>query len=120
MPLIPQAGPPVGKAREESNLSFYLKRQGNGGSINDKEEKISIQGLAIGTEVAIEKHQERSKRMNHEQGSPQNQTVFDGPLHTSRSPALRFRSAAPQGWRVGTEPSGPRPLELIAGLSSGL
>jgi hypothetical protein len=81
MPLIPKVSPPVGKAREKFNLPLYLKRQGNGRSVDDKEEKINEHGLAFGAGVAIEKHQERCKRMNNEQSSAQDQTVFYGVIH---------------------------------------
>jgi hypothetical protein len=85
MAVIPQACPRIGQAGEESNLPFYLKRQGNGRSVDDKEEKIGEHPLTLGIRVAIEKHQKRGKRMNHEQGRAENQTVFHRAIHINEA-----------------------------------
>jgi len=94
MRVIPQACPCVGKTGEESELRFYLKRQGNSRSIDDKEEKIGEYDLALGIDVAIEKDQKRCKRMNHEQGRAQDQTVFPVRI-IHKHFCCKRRSAAP-------------------------
>ena len=81
MSVIPQVCPRVGKTGEKFEFPFYLKRPGNGRGIDDKEEKIGEYDLALGIDVAIEKDQERRKRMNHEQCRTQNQAIFPRAIH---------------------------------------
>lgn len=76
MPVEPQIGPRIGQAGEESDLSFDFERQWQGRCVNDKEEKIDKYRLAFGVDMAVEKHQERGKRMDHKQCRTQHQAVF--------------------------------------------
>lgn len=71
MPVVPQVGPGVGQAGEQADLAFDLERQGYGRRIKDKEKKIGEDRLAFGIDMTVEKHEERSKRMDHEQRCPQ-------------------------------------------------
>lgn len=81
MPVKPQLGPRIGQACEKSQLSLEFEHQRQGRGVNDEEEKIDEHRLAFGIDMAVEKHQERSKRMDHEQSRPQNHTVFDAAIH---------------------------------------
>ena len=93
VPVVPQVGPGVGQAGKESDLSFDFKRQGNGRGVNDKEEKIGKHHLAFGIDMAVEKHQERGKRMDDEQSRAQNQAV----LHRVIRHRDRFRPVIRRG-----------------------
>lgn len=68
MPVVPQVGPRIGQAGEESDLPLYFERQGHGRRVNDKEEKIGEYRLTLGVDMAVEEHQERGKRVDCEEG----------------------------------------------------
>ncbi len=87
MPVVPQVGPRIGQAGKETDLSFDLEGQRNGWSINNKEQKIDEHHLALSIDMAIEKRQERDKRMDHEQSRAQDQTISHGAIR-NRAPFL--------------------------------
>lgn len=81
VPVEPQIGPRIGQAGEESHLSFDFECQGHGRRVKDKEEKIDEYRLAFGIDVAVEKYEERGKRVDHHQGHTQYQAVFRAAIH---------------------------------------
>lgn len=81
MPVVPQIGPGISESSEQPDSSFDLKRPGHGRRVNDKEEKIGEHRLAFGVDMAVEKHQERGKRMDDEESRPQDQAVFHAAIH---------------------------------------
>lgn len=87
MPVVPQVDPRIGQAGKETDLSFDLEGQRNGRSINDKEQKIDEYHLALGIDMAIEKRQERDKRMDHEQSCAQDQAISHAAIR-NRAPFL--------------------------------